>query len=182
TVEFVMDDAANAYVIEVNTRIQVEHPVSEMICGVDLIAIQINTALEGELPLTQEDIDYNGHAMEVRVCAEDPVTGFTPQQGTIEHLNFPDGPGTRVDSHLEVGTWISPYYDSMIGKIISWHSDREKCIDRMLRCLDENEMKGVKTTIPLFRWLLNEENFRAGDFHTGFLDNTDWQDQLREQS
>jgi acetyl-CoA carboxylase biotin carboxylase subunit len=102
------------------------------------------------------------------------VHGFTPQQGTVEQLNFPSGPGCRVDSHLESGSWISPYYDSMIGKIITWNKTRESCIDRMLRCLDETEIKGISTTIPLFRWLLKDEDFRAGDFHTGFLDNKEF--------
>ncbi|MFP4686831.1 MAG: acetyl/propionyl/methylcrotonyl-CoA carboxylase subunit alpha, partial [bacterium] len=174
TVEFVMDDRENAYVIEVNTRIQVEHPVTEMICGEDLIAIQIQTALEGKLPVSQDEISKSGHALEVRVCAEDPAHGFTPQQGTVEHLNFPSGPGCRVDSHLESGSWISPYYDSMIGKIITWNKTRTECIDRMLRCLDETEIEGFKTTIPLFKWLLTDEDFRAADFHTGFLDNKEF--------
>ncbi len=178
TVEFVMDEQNNAYVIEVNTRIQVEHPVTEMICNEDLIVIQIKTALEGELPLTQDEISFQGHAMEVRVCAEDSLSGFAPQQGTVEKLIFPYGPGTRVDSHLESDSWISPYYDSMLGKIITWNRNRETCINRMLRSLSETEIWGVKTTIPLYNWLLNNENFRDGNFHTNFLDNFNLKEEL----
>ncbi|MFB6356722.1 MAG: acetyl/propionyl/methylcrotonyl-CoA carboxylase subunit alpha [bacterium] len=181
TLEMVYDESAEeAYVIEVNTRIQVEHPVSEMITGRDLIRIQIETALEGELPIGQSEIDRDGHSMEVRVCAENPHSGFSPDQGTIEHLNFPSGPGVRVDSYIETGTWISPYYDSMIGKIITWDSTRSECIERMKRALGETEIEGISTTIPLFEWILDEETFRAGDFDTGYIDahRDDWKSYL----
>jgi len=178
TLEFIMDGEGNLYVLEVNTRIQVEHPVTEMICGHDLIKIQIETALSGSLPLSQSDIASQGHALEVRVCAEDPTAGFAPVQGTVEHLNFPSGPGIRVDSYLEAGTWISPYYDSMVAKIIAWDRDRPRCMDRLARALSELELEGFKTTVPLFEWLLRDPGFREGAFHTGYLDQADWQDQL----
>ena len=178
TVEFVMDDSGNAYVIEVNTRIQVEHPVTEMITGEDLIATQIRTALEGELPMSQEDITYKGHSVEIRVCAEDPAAGFTPQQGTVEKLVFPSGPGVRVDSYLEPDTWISPYYDSMIAKLITWHKDRDRCLNRLSRSINETTISGFRTTLPLFKWLIWNDQFRNADFHTGFLDSYDLQDEL----
>ncbi len=180
TVEFVMDASGDAHVIEVNTRIQVEHPVSEMITGRDLIAVQIQTALTDSLPLTQEEISYRGHAIEIRVCAEDPASGFSPQQGTVEHLVFPSGPGVRVDSYLESGTWISPYYDSMIGKIIAWNSDRESCMNRLQRAISETQIKGFKTTLPFFSWLLNNADFRQADFHTGFLDKFDLKKEINK--
>lgn len=178
TLEFIMDPEGNLYILEVNTRIQVEHPVTEMICGRDLIKIQIETALSGSLPLSQSDIGAQGHALEVRVCAEDPTAGFAPVQGTVEHLNFPSGPGIRVDSYLEAGTWISPYYDSMVAKIIAWDRDRAACMDRMLRALSEMELEGFRTTLPLYEWLLRDEGFRDGQFHTGYLDDVSWQEQL----
>lgn len=180
TVEFVMDENENAYVIEVNTRIQVEHPVTEMITGHDLIKAQIETALSGTIPISVDDIDYDGHSMEVRVCAEDPKRGFSPVQGTVEHLNFPSGPGIRVDSYVESGTWISPYYDSMVAKIIAWDRTRPECIDRLSRGLEETEIEGFDTTIPLFEWILDEEQFNEGDFHTGYLDEMDWESDLVE--
>lgn len=180
TVEFVMDQDENAYVIEVNTRIQVEHPVTEMITGHDLIKAQIETALSGSLPMTADEIGYQGHSIEVRVCAEDPTRGFAPVQGTVEHLNFPSGPGIRVDSYVESGTWISPYYDSMIAKIIAWDRDRSQCIDRLKRGLQETEIEGFDTTIPLFKWILEEEKFNQGDFHTGYLEESDWEDDLTD--
>ncbi|MFB6345018.1 MAG: acetyl/propionyl/methylcrotonyl-CoA carboxylase subunit alpha [bacterium] len=180
TVEFVMDEDENAYVIEVNTRIQVEHPVTEQITGFDLIRAQINTALTGSLPMNSADVGFSGHSMEVRVCAEEPSNNFAPAQGTVDHLNFPSGPGIRVDSYVEAGTWISPYYDSMIGKIIAWDQDREKCIKRLQRALDETEIQGFDTTIPLFQWILAEERFQDGDFTTSYLDEVDWQDGIAD--
>jgi acetyl-CoA carboxylase biotin carboxylase subunit len=180
TLEMVMDEDENAYVIEVNTRIQVEHPVTEMICDRDLIKIQIETALSGELPLSQEDVDYEGHAMEVRVCAEDPASQFAPEQGTIESLQLPGGPGIRNDTYVENGTWVSPYYDSMIGKIIAHDADRTQCIDRIDRALHETVIDGINTTIPLFRWMLRDDSFREGTFNTSFLDDRaeEWQSAL----
>lgn len=180
TVEFVMDEDENAYVIEVNTRIQVEHPVTEQITGHDLIRAQIETALSGTMPVDSSDVDYDGHSLEVRVCAENPAQNFAPVQGTIDHLNFPSGPGIRVDTYVEAGTWISPYYDSMIGKIIAWDQDRTSCINRMQRALDETEIQGFDTTIPLFEWILDEENFREGDFNTSYLEEVDWQAGLND--
>ncbi len=182
TVEFVMNSAGELYVIEVNTRIQVEHPVTEMITGRDLIAVQIETALTGELPFTQDEISYRGHAVEIRVCAENPATGFSPEQGTVEQLVFPSGPGVRVDSYLESDSWISPYYDSMIGKIICWNSDRESALNRLGRAIDETRIKGFKTTLPFFTWLLGNSDFRAADFHTGFLDKFDLKEELKQDS
>lgn len=170
TLEMVMDEDENAYVIEVNTRIQVEHPVTEMITDRDLIKIQIETALEGELPVSQDEIEYHGHAMEVRVCAEDPGRSFAPEQGTIETLQLPGGPGVRNDTYVESGTWVSPYYDSMIGKVITHDDTRNHCIDRMDRALHETTIDGINTTIPLFRWILEDDDFVAGEFDTSFLD------------
>ncbi len=181
TLEMVMDEDGNAYVIEVNTRIQVEHPVTEMITGHDLIKIQIRTALDGQLPVEQSEVVLEGHALEVRICAEDPASGFSPQQGTVEDLVLPNGPGTRTDTYLEVGSWISPYYDSMVAKLICWDRSRDACLDRTLRALSETRIEGIRTTVPLFEWVLNEPGFRSGRYDTSYLDRTDWQTALTEE-
>jgi acetyl-CoA carboxylase biotin carboxylase subunit len=167
TVEFLMDRNQNFYMLEVNTRVQVEHPVTEMITGVDIVKTGIRVAAGEELPFTQKDIHINGHAIEVRINAEDPDRGFMPQAGLIETYAAPGGPGVRIDSHARAGYRIPPNYDSMIGKLIVHAPDRATCIERLKGALREFKIGPVKTTIPLHLKLLDHPDFRAGshDIH-----------------
>ena len=152
-----------------NTRIQVEHCVTEMITGVDLVQEQIRIA-NGE-PLAHLDRVHQarGHAIECRINAEDPVT-FAPQPGVISALHFPGGYGVRVDSHVYQGYRVSPYYDSMIAKIIAWGKDREHALRRIRRALDETVVEGIRTNVPLHRWILEQEAFTTGRYDTHFLE------------
>ena len=151
TVEFLMDGDQNFFMLEVNTRVQVEHPVSELISGVDIVGEQIRVAAGEPLSIKQEDISINGHAIECRINAEDPDRGFMPQAGLIETWNPPGGLGVRLDSHAIAGYRIPPNYDSMIGKLIVHGPDRETAIARMRVALDEFKVGPIKTTIPLHR-------------------------------
>ncbi len=172
TMEFLMDRDGNIYFIEMNTRVQVEHPVTEMITGVDIIKKMILIAQGGKLNLKQEDIEFRGHAIEARINAEDPERNFTPTAGKIEFLHKPGGPGVRVDSHIYAGYTIPPYYDSMIAKLIVWDESREKTIKRLKRALEEFyiEGQGLKTIIPLHLRILENERFLKGDLSTHLLD------------
>jgi acetyl-CoA carboxylase biotin carboxylase subunit len=171
TAEFLVDDETGEFFfIEMNTRIQVEHPVTELVTGVDLVAEQLLIALGEPLSLTQEEIQPRGCAIELRLNAEDPAEGFLPSPGTIESLRLPTGPWVRVDSWLEPGGEVPPYYDSLIGKLIAWGPDRERAIARARRALAEVEVEGVKTTAPLLAELLAADWFAAGDFHTATLE------------
>ncbi len=169
TVEFLVEGKRSFYFIEANTRIQVEHPVTEMITGVDLIKAQIRVAAGEQLPFTQRDIKCNGAAIECRINAEDPERGFMPSAGTIETFRPPGGFGVRVDSHAYDGYRISPNYDSMIAKLIVFQKTREDAIDTMLRSLREFEISPNKTTIPLHRRILSMDAFRNGEVDTGFI-------------
>lgn len=170
TVEFVFDHIERKYYfIEMNTRIQVEHPVTEMITGVDLIKEQLRIASGQKLRLTQDDVQIRGHAIECRINAEDPNENFAPRPGTIEHYRAPGGFGVRMDTHIETGYTIPPFYDSMVGKLICWAEDRDECIERMLRALDELKVDGVVTTGPFQAMLLNSEQFRSGEINTGYV-------------
>ncbi|MER3451262.1 MAG: acetyl-CoA carboxylase biotin carboxylase subunit, partial [Thermus sp.] len=171
TLEFLVDKEGNFYFIEMNTRIQVEHPVTEMITGVDLVQAQFRIALGERLWLKQEEILPRGHAIEVRVNAEDPEKGFRPAIGKVETLLFPGGPGVRVDSHLYAGYPIPPHYDSLIAKIIAWAPSREEAIRRMERALSETviEGPGLKTTIPFHQRVLQNAFFRRGAVYTNFV-------------
>lgn len=170
TVEFVFDNIERKYYfIEMNTRIQVEHPVTEMITGVDLIKEQLRIASGQKLRLTQDDIQIRGHAIECRINAEDPNENFAPRPGKIEHYRAPGGFGVRMDTHIETGYTIPPFYDSMVGKLICWAETRDECIDRTLRALDELKVDGVVTTGPFQAMLLNSEQFRSGDINTGYV-------------
>lgn len=170
TVEFVFDNIERKYYfIEMNTRIQVEHPVSEMVSGVDLIKLQLQIAGGQKLDLKQKDITLNGHAIECRINAEDPENGFAPRPGTIEHFRAPGGFGVRLDTHVETGYTIPPFYDSMVGKLICWGKDRDEAIARCIRALQELETKGVVTTANFHRMLLDSERFRSGDFNTAYV-------------
>lgn len=167
TVEFLVDKHRNFYFMEMNTRIQVEHPVTEEVIDHDLIKEQIKIAA-GEL-IAGENYYPTGHAIECRINAEDPFNNFRPSPGKIESFHSSKGHGVRVDTHVYAGYSIPPYYDSMIAKLICRARTREECITKMARALDEFIIEGVKTTVPFHKELMKDENFRSGNFHTGFL-------------
>lgn len=174
TIEFLLDETdpkhKKWYFMEMNTRVQVEHCVSEMISGVDIVKEQIRVAAGQRLSVKQEDICLRGHAIECRINAEDPDRDFMPFAGKIEGYIAPGGFGVRVDSHAYTGYSIPPYYDSMVGKLICWGKDREEARLRMLRALSEYVITGIKTTIPFHREILNDEVFISGNFNTSFLE------------
>ena len=170
TVEFLVE-GEEFYFIEMNTRIQVEHPVTEMLTGVDLVKEQIRVASGEPLSLKQEDVPLVGHAMEFRINAEDPEKDFMPSPGEITFLDVPGGPGVRVDSAIYQGYRIPPFYDSMVGKLIVWALNREEAINRARRALREYRLEGIKTTIPLHLRLLEEEALRSGEYDTAYLEN-----------
>lgn len=170
TVEFVFDNIERKYYfIEMNTRIQVEHPVTEMVTGIDLIKLQLRIAGGEPLSLTQDDIVVRGHAIECRINAEDPERGFAPNPGTITRFRAPGGFGVRIDTHVEAGYTIPPFYDSMIGKLICWGADRDEAIARTQRALRELELDGVTTTAAFHQEILQSEGFRSGRFNTAFV-------------
>ena len=171
TVEFLVDDATGEFFfMEMNTRIQVEHPVTEWLCGTDLVAEQLRIAAGEPLRLAQGDIDPRGAAIEFRLNAEDPSNNFFPSPGLIERLQMPAGPWVRVDTGLESGSEVTPFYDSMLAKVIVWGADRTEAIARSRRVLGELAVEGVKTTAPLLSAVLSEDWFAAADFHTGTLE------------
>jgi len=169
TIEFLLDAQGNYYFMEMNTRIQVEHGVTELVTGRDLVKEQILVAAGESLSFAQKDIAWTGHAIECRINAEDPVS-FTPSPGTIRSFNVPGGPGVRVDTAAHEGAEISPYYDSMIAKLMVHGRDREEATARMKRCLDVMVVEGIKTTIPMHRRILDDPDFRAGRLSTKFMD------------
>ncbi len=170
TVEFLLDENNNFYFIEMNTRIQVEHPVTEMVSGYDLLKGQIQVHLGERLPeWLLKDFHIRGHAIECRINAEDPNHNFRPSPGKIESLHVPCGPGVRFDSHIYSGYTIPPSYDSLIGKLITHGKDRKEAIARMERALEELTIENIATTIPFHQSILKDEIFKRGDFHTGFL-------------
>ncbi|MEA2271818.1 MAG: acetyl-CoA carboxylase, biotin carboxylase subunit [Solirubrobacteraceae bacterium] len=172
TMEFLLDRDGNLSFMEMNARIQVEHPVSEMVTSSDLIAEQIRVAAGEPLSVTQDDVILSGHAIECRINAEDPERDFAPAAGTLDVYVPPGGPGTRVDSHCYPGWTITPFYDSLIAKLIVWGPDRDTAINRMDRALSEFQIegRGVKTTIPFHRRVLANEQFRSGDVTTDFVE------------
>jgi acetyl-CoA carboxylase biotin carboxylase subunit len=170
TVEFIVDDQGNFYFLEVNKRIQVEHPVTEEVTGLDLIKLQILVAMGEPLKLSQGDIHFRGHAIECRINAEDPYDDFRPSPGRIEMYYPPGGHGVRVDSHIYAGYTIPSFYDSMVGKLITVGKDRREALDRMNRALGELMLTGVKTTIPLQQTILQDPDFRRGTYSTGFIE------------
>ena len=170
TVEFLLDKYNNFYFIEMNTRIQVEHPITEMITGVDLIKEQINIAYGKKLDICQEDININGHSIECRINAEDVNNNFRPSPGEIEGYFSPGGYGVRIDSHIYDGYTIPPTYDSMIGKLIVWGKNRYEAINRMKRVLDEIVITGINTNINFHKEILNNKNFLKNEIHTSFID------------
>ncbi len=170
TIEFLLDKHGNFYFMEMNTRIQVEHPVTEMVYNCDLVKDQIRVAAGEKLGYSQKDIKIHGHAIECRINAENWERNFMPSPGQITDLHFPGGPGIRVDSHMYAQYSIPPYYDSLIAKLIVFGRDREESIKRLRRSLDEFVVEGIKTTIPFHRRLIDHPDFIDGNFDTGFLD------------
>ncbi len=169
TVEFLLDENRNFYFLEMNTRLQVEHPVTEMITGVDLVKEQIRVARGEKLSFTQDSLKIYGHSMEVRVYAEDPTNNFLPDIGKLVTYRRPQGTGIRVDDGMEEGMEIPIYYDPMIAKLVTWGKDREEAIERMIRAIDEYRISGVETTLSFCRFVLKHSAFRSGDFDTHFI-------------
>jgi propionyl-CoA carboxylase alpha chain len=171
TVEFLLDENLNYYFLEMNTRLQVEHPVTEMITGVDLVKEQINIARGEKLSFTQEDLKIKGHAIEVRVYAEDPENDFLPDIGTLLTYKRPTGDGVRVDDGFEEGMTIPIYYDPMISKLITYSEDRTSCINKMTNAIQNYEIEGIKTTLSFCKYAINHQAFTSGDFDTHFVKN-----------
>ncbi|MBP7741790.1 MAG: acetyl-CoA carboxylase biotin carboxylase subunit [Aliarcobacter sp.] len=169
TFEFLADDKQNIYFMEMNTRLQVEHPVSEMVSGIDIVELMIKVA-EGEKVPPQESIKFRGHAIEVRITAEDP-NSFLPSPGKVTQWMVPGGRNVRVDSHVYAGYIVPPYYDSMIGKLIVWGRDREKAINIMKRALNEFEVEGIRTTIPFHKKMMENKDFISNNYDTKYLEN-----------
>ncbi|MCX7793682.1 MAG: acetyl-CoA carboxylase biotin carboxylase subunit [Thermodesulfovibrionales bacterium] len=179
TFEFIVDEEGNIYFIEINTRIQVEHPITELITGIDIVKEQIKIAAGYELGYRQPDIKFNGWAIECRINAEDPER-FVPSPGKITFLSLPGGPGVRVDTAIYPGYTVPPYYDSMIAKLIVYGKDRQEAIKRMARAIDEFMIEGVKTTLPLHKKLLNHPQFLEGRYSTSFLEEMNSSTTLKE--
>jgi acetyl-CoA carboxylase biotin carboxylase subunit len=183
TIEFLMDADDNLYFMEMNTRIQVEHPVTECITGIDLVEWQLRIAAGEKLPFQQEDITFDGHSIECRINAEDPAENFRPAPGTLTTFNKPKGEGVRIDSHIEAGAAIPPFYDSMIGKLIVHGSDRDDAVERMKNAIDAFEVEGVPTTLPLHRRILESEGFATGNYDCNYLaDHPEIFDELTDSS
>ena len=171
TAEFLFEPSTGEfYFMEMNTRLQVEHPVTEMVCNIDLVAAQILVALTGKLPWKQSDIQVKGHTIEVRINAEDPTRDFAPCPGRVEFYHAPGGPGVRVDSHLYDGYVVPPYYDSLLAKVVAYGESRETARRRLLFALDEFTAEGITTTAEFDRALLESRPFITGEFHTGTLE------------
>jgi acetyl-CoA carboxylase, biotin carboxylase subunit len=170
TVEFIVDDHGNFYFLEVNKRIQVEHPITEEVTGYDLVKLQIMIAMGEPLKLSEKDVQFRGHAIECRINAEDPFDDFRPSPGRIEMYYAPGGRGVRVDSHAYAGYSIPSHYDSMIGKLITYGKDRRDAMDKMSRALSEYMITGIKTTIPFELAILQDPNFRRGVYSTNFVE------------
>ncbi len=174
TIEFIYDlNEDRFYFMEMNTRIQVEHPVTEMITGIDLVKMQIKVARREPIPFKQEEIEFRGHAIELRINAENPYKNFMPSAGKISEFITPGGYGVRLDSACYSGYVIPPYYDSMIAKLITHADSREEAIQTALRALGEFKIGGVDTTIPFHTNLLLHQSFRSNDYNTDFLSNHD---------
>jgi acetyl-CoA carboxylase biotin carboxylase subunit len=170
TIEFLVDAHGNFYFMEMNTRVQVEHPVTEMVTGIDLIKEQIRVAAGAKLSFTQEEVHWKGHAIECRINAEDPDRDFMPCPGQVTFYHPPGGPGIRVDSHLYTGYRVPPHYDSLLAKVIVYGATRKEAIQTMLRALDEMAVDPLKTTIPFHRKVLNDPSFVAGQSSTHFIE------------
>ena len=170
TAEFLRDKDGNFYFIEINSRLQVEHPVTELITGIDLVKLQIRIACEEEIPFKQSDLVLNGSAIECRVNAEDPQSDFAPSVGAVPNCTLPYGPGVRVDTYLYPGCTVSGYYDSLVAKLITWGKDFEEARIRMSNAIDEFTIEGINTTLPLYKTIMNERNFIKGNISTDYLE------------
>ena len=170
TVEFLVDQQKNFYFLEMNTRLQVEHPVTELVTGLDLVHLQIRIAAGQRLPFTQDEVQIRGHAIECRIYAEDPDNNYFPSPGKITLLLLPSGPGIRRDSGMYEGWTVPMDYDPLLAKLIGYGTDREQAISRLTRALNEYFVGGIKTNISLFRRILSDPDFRAAKLDTGFLD------------
>jgi acetyl-CoA carboxylase biotin carboxylase subunit len=170
TVEFIVDDHGDYYFLEVNKRVQVEHPITEEVTGIDIVKLQILIAMGEPLRISERDVQFKGHAIECRINAEDPFDDFRPSPGRIEMYYAPGGRGVRVDSHAYAGYTIPPFYDSLLGKLITYGKDRREAMDKMTRALGEYMVTGIKTTIPFQLAILQDPNFRRGVYSTNFIE------------
>lgn len=170
TVEFMLDEHHNFYFLEMNTRLQVEHPVTELITGLDLVKMQVKIAEGASIPYAQEEVSIRGHAIELRVCAEDPHNHFLPDSGPLLFYKRPQGPGVRVDDGFDEGMDVPIYYDPMISKLIVYGHNRQEAIDRMVRAIDEYHITGVASTLDFGKFVMQHPNFISGDFNTKFID------------
>lgn len=182
TVEFLLDADHNFYFLEMNTRLQVEHPVTEMITGKDLVELQIEIARGKKLPFTQEDLKIKGHAMELRVYAEDPLNDFLPSVGKLETYKLPTGPDVRVDNGFVEGMDIPIYYDPMISKLVTYGHNREEAIANMIEAIDNYKVEGVETTLPFGKFVMQHEAFTSGNFDTHFVKNYYKPEMIKEKS
>ena len=179
TVEFLRDsESGKFYFMEINSRLQVEHPVTELVTGIDIVKTQIQIAAANEIPFSQKDVKMKGCAIECRINSEDPTQNFAPTTGRIVFLSIPGGPGIRVDTALQTGIEVSPYYDSLLAKLLAWGKNFDEARKRALVALDEFIISGTETTIPFHVAVLRNEQFARGNFDTGFLENTDLSGQL----
>jgi propionyl-CoA carboxylase alpha chain len=181
TVEFLMDEASNFYFLEMNTRLQVEHPVTEMVTGLDLVEVQIRIAMGEVLPFRQDDLSIDGHAIELRVYAEDPLNQFMPSIGTLTRYEKPVGDGVRVDDGYEQGMSIPIYYDPMIAKLAVHGSTRAEAIQRMLQAIRDYRIEGVQTTLPFGTFVMEHEAFVSGRFDTHFVPTHYLPEKIREK-
>lgn len=182
TVEFLLDENLNFYFLEMNTRLQVEHPVTELISGTDLVELQIKVARGEALAMKQEDLKIVGHAMELRVYAEDPLNDFLPSVGNLEMYQLPEGEGVRVDNGFEQGMDIPIYYDPMLAKLITYGQTREEAIQIMIKAIADYQVKGVETTLPFGKFVFEHEAFRSGDFDTHFVKKYYSPEKLKDQT
>ena len=182
TAEFLRDEKGNFYFIEVNSRLQVEHPVTELVTGIDLVKLQIKIACGDEIPFKQSDLNFNGSAVECRINAEDPFHDFVPSNGYVPDCNLPYGPGVRVDTYLYPGCNVSGYYDSLVAKLITWGAGFDEARIRMSNALDEFKIEGIHTTIPLYRTIMKEKNFIKGNISTDYLEKYDLINLMKTQS
>jgi acetyl-CoA carboxylase biotin carboxylase subunit len=174
TAEFLVDANRDFYFLEMNTRLQVEHPVTELVTGLDLVHLQLRIACGEKLPFVQEEVTWRGAAIEARIYAEDPANDYMPSPGRIAQLQFPSGPGIRLDSGIHEGCTVPMEYDPLLAKLSVWAGNRETAIARMQRALDECAVVGIRTNIEFFRHLLRDRDFHEGRFHTGFLETFQW--------
>lgn len=182
TIEFILDEDMSFYFLEMNTRLQVEHPVTEMITGLDLVKLQIKIAEGEKLPFTQDQLAIHGHAIEVRVCAEDPTNNFLPDIGTLQTYRRPQGHGVRVDDGFEEGMTIPVQYDPLLAKLIVYAETRELAMEKMIRAITDYEITGVATTLGFGAFVMKHEAFRSGNFNTRFIENYFKPENLQQQA